>query len=128
MPNRGTVMANGRGDPRPLHISNRRRDSFPHGENPAVPVSRHPWRSAIRNARGDALLELADRQLDRLGVLSDFLLDQLLLLGRQVDADDLFVFAHGGVLRVWRLVAATAMRYGCSRTNSLRERDRKSVV
>ncbi len=39
----------------------------------------------------DSLLELFDRKLDRLRVLSRLLLDELLLLGRQLDPDDLFV-------------------------------------
>src|SRR5690242_1688505 len=46
--------------------------------------------------RSDPLFELANRQLDRVGVLPRLLLQDFLLGLRQIDANELFLFAHGG--------------------------------
>src|SRR5687767_2367008 len=66
--------------------------------HPCGPARRGGRLDRELRARGDALLELVDAQLDRLGVLVDLLLDLLLLLRGQVEAHDLVVLLHN-VLR-----------------------------
>ena len=43
----------------------------------------------------DALFELLHGQLDCLTLFTNFILDELFLLGREFDADDLLFFLHG---------------------------------
>src|SRR5437868_957012 len=52
----------------------------------------HLWR--------DTLFELADRELNGIGILPDLFLDEVFLFGRQVDADDLLFLLHGRSLNV----------------------------
>src|SRR6476661_2067942 len=61
------------------------------------PIRRRPMAHGQSDdrARGDTLLQLLHSQLDRVTLLPDFLLHQLLLLRGQVDADDLLFLLHG---------------------------------
>ena len=75
--------------------------------------------------RSDALLELFDGQLDRLGVLLRDLLDLLFLLSRELDADDALIAAVG--LWHWRVLdwgSKITIDFRCA---NMRE-DRKSIV